>query len=59
MEENPAPHLEASLRQDTERIRKRVSEMADLVTKALEESSHALFNRQGAVAYSVILRDQR
>ena len=59
MEENPAPHLEASLRQDTERIRKRVSEMADLVTKALEESSHALFNRQGAVAYSVILRDQK
>ena len=33
--------------------------MGGLVAKALEESSQALFNRQGAVAYSVILRDQK
>jgi phosphate transport system protein len=59
MDDIPSPHLEASLQYDTERIRKRVCEMGGLVAKALEESSHALFNRQGAVAYSVILRDQK
>ena len=50
MDAIPAPHLEASLQHDTERIRKRVSEMGGFSSKALEESSQALFNRQGAVA---------
>lgn len=59
MDENATPHLEASLRQDIDRIRIRVREMADSVREALLESSRALFERKGALAYSVILRDQK
>ena len=59
METNPTPNLEASLRQDIDRIRKRVREMADIVRNVIEESSRALFERNGALAYSVILRDQK
>ncbi len=59
MDDNPTPRLEASLLQDTERIRKRVREMAGYVRVALEESSRALFDSKGALAYSVILRDQK
>jgi len=59
METNPTPNLEASLRQDIDRIRKRVREMADIVRNVIEESSRALFERKGALAYSVILRDQK
>jgi phosphate transport system protein len=59
MDETHTPHLQASLRQDTDRIRKRVREMADIVRDVLEESGRALFERKGALAYSVILRDQK
>lgn len=56
---DPTPHLEASLRQDIERIRSRVREMAQSVRQALVECSQALFERKGALAYAVILRDQK
>ncbi len=59
METDPTPHLEASLRQDIERIRSRVREMARSVRQALVECSQALFERKGALAYAVILRDQK
>ena len=59
METNPTPNLEASLQQDIQRIRSRVREMAKSVRRALQESSEALFERKGALAYSVILRDQK
>ena len=54
METNPTPNLEASLRQDIDRIRKRVREMADIVRNVIEESSRALFERKGALALSLI-----
>jgi len=59
METNPTPRLEASLQQDIQRIRGRVREMAKSVRQALLDCSEALFERKGALAYSVILRDQK
>jgi phosphate transport system protein len=59
MEPKQTPRLEAFLQQDIQRIRSRVREMAKSVRQALLDCSEALFERKGALAYSVILRDQK
>jgi phosphate transport system protein len=53
-----APHLEASLQRDMDRIRGKVTEMAALGEKALNSCLKALAERNRQMAYAVILRDQ-
>ncbi len=51
-------HFEESLERDIQRIRDKVSRMADLAAVALRECLRALAERNRQIAYSVILRDQ-
>jgi phosphate transport system protein len=53
-----ALHLEASLQRDIDRIRGKVTEMAALGEKALNDCVRALVERNRQLAYAVILRDQ-
>lgn len=52
-------HLEATLQRDTDEIRSKVQHMADLAESALNGSLKALLEKNGQLAYSVILRDQK
>src|SRR6187549_2780745 len=52
-------HFEESLQRDTDRIRRKVREMASLCGMALEGCLTALETQNRQLAYSVILRDQR
>ncbi|ODU25216.1 MAG: phosphate transport system regulatory protein PhoU [Verrucomicrobia bacterium SCN 57-15] len=54
-----ASHLEESLQRDIDRIRSKVTEMAQLAESALEASLRALVESKRRIAYSIILRDQR
>lgn len=56
---NPTPHLERSLHQAIELIRTQVRTMTGLVERALEDSLTALLERNGPIAYSVVLRDHQ
>jgi phosphate transport system protein len=51
-------HLEASLQQDLEQIRSKVTEMGGLASRAIAESVRALVERDRRLAFVVILRDQ-
>jgi phosphate transport system protein len=53
------PHFEETLQRDTDRIRRKVREMASLCGMALEGCLTALGDRNRQIAYSVIIRDQR
>ncbi len=53
------PHLEANLQRDIDVIRSKVRKMAELAESALNDGLRALFDRDGQLAYSVILRDQQ
>jgi phosphate transport system protein len=53
-----ATHLEATLQQDVDRIRAKVTEMSALTEKALETCVKALTERSRQLAYAVILRDR-
>ena len=53
-----APHLEASLQRDADRIRGKLTEMSALGEKALRDCVKALAERNRQTAYAVILRDQ-
>ena len=53
------PHLEANLQRDIDVIRSKVSKMAELAESSLNDGLRALFDRDGQLAYSVILRDQQ
>jgi len=53
------PHLEANLQQDINVIRDKVRKMAELTESALNDGLRALFQKDGQLAYSVILRDQQ
>jgi phosphate transport system protein len=55
---NMASHLEVSLRQDIDRIRTKVTEMAGLGEKALRDCIEALLRQNRELAYAVILRDR-
>lgn len=52
-------HLEESLQRDTDRIRSKIQEMANLADRALRGCLRALAEANRQLAYSVILRDQR
>ncbi len=52
-------HFEETLQRDTDRIRRKVREMAGLCGMALEGCLAALNDRNRQLAYSVIIRDQR
>src|SRR5262245_21156480 len=52
-------HLEASLQRDVDRIRGKVTSMAELAERALRDCVKALLERNRQLAYSIILRDQR
>jgi phosphate transport system protein len=52
-------HFEESLQRDTDRIRRKVREMAGLCGMALEGCLTALESKNRQLAYSVIMRDQR
>jgi phosphate transport system protein len=54
-----ATHLEASLQRDVDRIRGKVTSMAELAERALRDCVKALQERNRQLAYSIILRDQR
>ena len=54
-----ATHLEESLQRDIERIRAKVTHMAELGERALKDCVKALLERNRQLAYSIILRDQR
>jgi phosphate transport system protein len=51
-------HLEASLQQDLDEIRRKVTEMGDLAAGAVEGSVRAVVERNRQLAFAVILRDQ-
>lgn len=51
-------HLEASLQQDLEQIRAKVTEMGGLASRAITEGVKALVERDRRLAFVVILRDQ-
>lgn len=51
-------HLEASLQQDLEQIRSKVTEMGELSAKAIQLSIRAIVERDRQLAFVVILRDQ-
>jgi len=50
-------HYEESLRRDTDLVRGKVLEMAELVQRALQDSLRAILERNRKFAYAVILRD--
>jgi len=52
-------HLEATLQRDILLIRYKLQRMAELAESALSDSLQALVNKNGQLAYSVILRDQK
>src|SRR5689334_518302 len=52
-------HYEASMQRDIERIRAKISQMASLCERALNDCTKALRERNRQTAYSVILRDRR
>jgi len=52
-------HYEETLQRDIERIRGKITEMANLAETALRRCGEALRDRNRQGAYSVILRDQR
>ncbi len=54
-----ASYYEASMQRDIDRIRGRISDMANLATDALEAVLRAFSNRDRQLAYTVILRDRR
>lgn len=54
-----ATHFEASMQRDIERIRVKISAMADLCEGALKDCISALRDRNRQLAYTVILRDKR
>ena len=54
-----ATHLEESLQQDIDRIRRKVTSMAELGERALKDCVRALLERNRQLAYSIIFRDQR
>jgi phosphate transport system protein len=54
-----AAHLEESLQQDIDRIRKKVRRMAKLAESGMRDARKALFESDGHMAYSVILRDKQ
>jgi len=54
-----ATHLEESLQQDINRIRSKVTSMAELGERALKDCVRALLERNRQLAYSIIFRDQR
>lgn len=54
-----ATHLEESLQRDIDRIRGKVSSMAQLADRSLRDCVKALVERNRQLAYSIILRDQR
>jgi len=56
---NNEPQLEASLQRDIDVIRAKVRKMAELTESALIDGLRALFEKNGQLAYSVILRDQQ
>ncbi len=51
-------HLEASLQQDLEQIRSKVTEMGELTAKAIQASVKAVAEKDRQLAFVVILRDQ-
>lgn len=51
-------HLEASLQEDLEEIRRKVAEMGQLVEGAVRGSIRAVLSKDRQVAYGVILRDR-
>lgn len=51
-------HLEATLQRDIDTIRSKVERMASLAESALSDSLKALLEKNGQLAYSVILRDR-
>jgi phosphate transport system protein len=53
-----ATHYEESLQRDLERIRSKITEMADLGERALRDCLKALQERNRQLAFTVILRDQ-
>ena len=53
------PHLEVNLQRDIDVIRGKVRKMAELTEAALNDGLRALFEKDGQLAYSVILRDQQ
>ena len=55
---NSPSHLDQRLQEDIDLIREKVSEMADLVERALKDSCNALLKGKGKLAYSVIFRDR-
>ena len=52
-------HLEANLQRDIDVIRGKVRKMAELTESALNDGLRALFENDGQLAYSIILRDQQ
>lgn len=52
-------HLEESLQRDIDQIRGRVETMAELVEAGLRDGRKALFEGNGQLAYSVIIRDKK
>ena len=53
------PHLEAQLQRNIDVIRDKVRKMAELTESALNDGLRALFENDGQLAYSIILRDQQ
>jgi phosphate transport system protein len=53
-----APHLEATLQQDIDRIRNKVVDMSAQAERSLETCLKALVERNRQFAYAVILRDR-
>jgi phosphate transport system protein len=51
-------HLETTLQRNIDTIRSKVERMAGLAESALRDSLRALLEKNGQLAYSVILRDQ-
>ena len=51
-------HLETTLQRNIDTIRSKVQRMAGLAESALRDSLRALLEKNGQLAYSVILRDQ-
>ena len=52
-------HLEESLQRDINQIRGKVKTMAELVEAGLRDGRKALFEGNGQLAYSVIIRDKK
>lgn len=55
----PATHHEESLQRDIERIRAKITQMAELCQRAVLDGLEALQKRDRQLAYSIIIRDQR